>query len=109
MIEEKDRCKERVYRGSWPRPERCARRNGHGPDGGYCKQHNPAAEAARKAESSRRYKEKRISDRKMNFVWAGGNILKDALEKYANGDCSCELHGETARKALEEWRKHIES
>lgn len=42
------RCCENVYsRERWGRFYQCTRPRGHGPDGAYCKQHDPAAKLKR--------------------------------------------------------------
>ena len=55
-----NRCAEAV-RGddAWYGTQQCARKRGHGPDGAYCKQHDPDAVAARRAESDAKYKAER--------------------------------------------------
>lgn len=55
------RCCERVYRSGAALSHQCARANGHGPGGAYCKHHDPdraqarqeARHAAGKAQSDR--------------------------------------------------------
>jgi hypothetical protein len=43
------RCAERVYGGdAWSGAKQCSRKNGHGPDGAFCKQHDPEALAAKR-------------------------------------------------------------
>lgn len=42
----------------WPRYHQCDRKRGFGPDGLYCKQHDPAVAEARRKEADRRAEEK---------------------------------------------------
>lgn len=53
------RCCEAVWSNErWSRETQCARKCGHGPDGAYCKQHDPAAKAAREAKQKAEYEAK---------------------------------------------------
>ena len=50
------RCCEEVWSNErWPRATQCSRKRGHGPDGAYCKQHDPEAVKARQAASDAKY------------------------------------------------------
>lgn len=51
-------CSEVWGRERWPRCYQCHKKRGHGPDGAYCKQHDPAVEKARKAAADQRDKDK---------------------------------------------------
>ena len=43
------RCADRVYSSdAWSGTKQCSRKNGHGPDGAFCKQHDPVALAAKR-------------------------------------------------------------
>jgi hypothetical protein len=43
------RCADTVSSGSiWHGSKQCSRKNGHGPDGAFCKQHDPQALAAKR-------------------------------------------------------------
>jgi len=77
------RCCERVFgdRSSPPGGHQCQRPRGHGPDGAYCKQHDPDAVKARNAASTARYNEKRNRER---YQWYGREFF-DALVKIAEG------------------------
>lgn len=45
-----NRCCEQVSASlRWHIPSQCSRKNGHGPDGAYCYQHNPEKVAAKRA------------------------------------------------------------
>ena len=51
------RCAEKVYSGSiWVGSNQCSRKNGHGPSGAFCKQHDPYTLAAKRVanEAARR-------------------------------------------------------
>jgi hypothetical protein len=65
-------CCEKVYHEHLRRFFQCSRKRGHGPDGEYCRTHNPQNVAARKKASSEKYaremKLKRIE-------WAGPKFL----------------------------------
>jgi hypothetical protein len=52
--EDKMRCITEVYEGIG-RAHQCPRKRGHGPDGLYCKQHDPEAVKVRQEASSARY------------------------------------------------------
>jgi hypothetical protein len=49
------RCCERVHSHGSHISSQCARKGGHGPDGTYCKQHNPVAVRLRQAQSAYKY------------------------------------------------------
>lgn len=86
------------YENGWPRNHQCNRKRGHGPDGEYCKQHDPAAVAERN----------RASHEKHDAAWqirrkeiAGPRMFK-IIEQIANGhNDACSL----AREFLEGFRK----
>ena len=77
------RCCAVVYEreSRWPRPYQCQKARGHGPDGAYCKQHDPAAKEARRAASNARYREKYNRER---YQWYGREFF-DVLKKIADG------------------------
>lgn len=53
------RCAYEVWeKGRAPTAHQCQRKNGHGPEGLFCKLHDPAAIDARQEEAMRRYREK---------------------------------------------------
>ena len=59
--EDKSRCAVSVTpneRGGFVHSHQCRRPRGHGPGGLYCKQHEPAAERARRDAASKRYQAK---------------------------------------------------
>lgn len=64
------RCCEEVtrYIGNWPHSGQCARKRGYGPDGAYCKQHDPEAATKRRAEVDER---EAARWRKQRLEWAG--------------------------------------
>ena len=48
-------CKGVVSReGGWTHEYQCTRKRGYGPDGAYCKQHDPEAAKERRAEADKR-------------------------------------------------------
>lgn len=55
------RCAYEVWRtvGRTSMAGQCDRPRGHGPDGLYCKQHDPEAERKRREASNKKYEEKR--------------------------------------------------
>ena len=69
------------YVGRWPKQNQCNRKRGHGPDEAYCKQHDPAAKAARDAllaaKANERHQQWRIE-------MAGKRFLV-VLRQIANG------------------------
>jgi hypothetical protein len=81
--EDPTRCAELVWTNDrWPTCNQCTRKRGHGPDGLYCKQHDPAAVQARREEASRAYQEK--MDRQ-NRPFRERVHFRRALEDIANG------------------------
>jgi hypothetical protein len=76
----------------------CNRKRGHGPDGLYCKQHDPAVVAARNAERSKAYEakwEKQMRPHRMREVY------EKALQDIANGHNAPMAR---AREALEQFK-----
>ena len=59
----------------------CARKRGHGPDGEYCKQHDPAAVKARKEKSEAEWRAKFNKER---VKYYGATFLK-VLQEIADG------------------------
>ena len=59
----------------------CQRQRGHGPDGLYCKQHDPAAQKARDAAATERH---HADMKKLRFGWVGVPLAR-ALFEIANG------------------------
>ena len=57
-----DLCCSRVSHGF--RSDQCARKNGQGPDGAYCKQHDPAAKAARRAALDEKWEKETARNRR---------------------------------------------
>ena len=76
------RCCVKVRDGSsrWPHYYQCSRKNGHGPDGAYCKQHVPDVVAKRDEERRER---ELARYRKQQMEWAGPrwfNVLKQIAD-----------------------------
>ena len=81
------RCCEEIADTStkWTRYRQCSRKNGHGPDGAYCKTHDPAVKAAREAETRARQDEKYKADvRQRSIGWKGRQMIA-ALKAIENG------------------------
>jgi len=76
------RCCEQVHDGRRGGLfHQCERPRGHGPDGAYCKQHDPAAVKARADAATARYNSKFNQER---YQWHGKTFV-DALVLIANG------------------------
>jgi hypothetical protein len=76
------RCCARVWSSErFSRAHQCQRKRGHGPDGAYCKQHDPAALEARKKATEARYNERFNEER---YQWHGREFF-NALVKIAEG------------------------
>ncbi len=88
-----ERCQHEVtfYQSNWPNHKQCDRK--HLPGSQFCKQHDPAAIAARRAESDKRgeiaWLKRRKEFRAEQFF--------DALKRIADGDNNPR---ETAREAI---------
>jgi hypothetical protein len=75
-----DRCAHEVYDGMTRIFSQCARKRGHGPEGAFCKQHDPDMVKARNQKSADDYREKR---RREALRQSGTYIA--ALRKIADG------------------------
>lgn len=76
------RCCEEVYeQGRGMMTHQCARKAKHGPDGAYCKQHDPAAVKAREDLASAKYAAQRRAERPR---WYAKKML-EALKLIADG------------------------
>ncbi len=53
------KCCARVLGGAYSGSTQCVRKNGHGPDGAYCKQHDPDARKAKNAERDAKWQAER--------------------------------------------------
>ena len=78
-----DRCSKAVrYGGAWGGSKQCTRKNGHGPHGAYCKQHDPIAVRAKSAAESAKLRAKWAEDsRNREFE----TNCKDAVRQIAAG------------------------
>ena len=86
-------CIEEVAgRESWPSYRQCTRKRGHGPDGLYCKQHQPDAVESRGREATKRYEEQRWRE---NRPARQRDAYRAALEDIAAG------HNDPRERALE--------
>lgn len=94
------RCCEKVFgdRTSPPGGYQCLRPRGHGPDGAYCKQHDPAAVKARQAASTAKYNAQMNQER---YGWHGRSFY-NVLVQIAEG------HNDArglAQEAIDEFKK----
>ena len=57
LAEDKDRCVESIWHNHSPGGygDQCSRKRGYGPNGEFCKQHDPGAIAKKKADCERRW------------------------------------------------------
>lgn len=78
-----NRCCEEVtfYIGSWPHNKQCSRKRGHGPEGAYCKQHNPETQKIRRDASYAKW----LEGHKREMVKMYGPTFLKALELIAEG------------------------
>ena len=74
-------CAEVSANERWPRYHQCSKRRGHGADGAYCKQHDPAVAKARADAADARGKAKWNAGRYEIY----GRTFFDALLKIAEG------------------------
>jgi hypothetical protein len=65
----------------WPTFHQCSRKRGHGPDGAYCKQHDPDVVKARDAANTSKAHAKWNNERYQTH----GRTFYTALEKIAAG------------------------
>lgn len=66
-------CEDVREEGRWPAYNQCARKPGYGPDGLYCKQHDPAEVERRDQERDKKYREQQERERPK---WYGAEMLK---------------------------------
>lgn len=74
-------CEEVWTRERWARHHQCSKKRGYGPDGAYCKQHDPATVKARSDAVDARYREKWNKGRYEIY----GRTFFDVLLKIAEG------------------------
>lgn len=74
-------CEEISTNERWPKRHQCSRKRGHGPDGAYCKQHDPDAVKSRQSAADAKARAKWNEER----YKIHGKTFFDALEKIANG------------------------
>lgn len=67
--------------GGWTYFGQCAKKRGYGPDGAYCKTHDPATVAARQEKANASYKAKSNAER---YSWHG-RAFYNALKQIAEG------------------------
>lgn len=75
--------------GRWPGFHQCRRKNGHGPHGAWCKQHDPVAVKAKREERQReeqaKWDKKQRERKQANDDARLRPIFEAALQKIANG------------------------
>lgn len=87
-----------VREGRWTRFQQCSKKRGHGPDGAYCKQHDPAAVKARQDQAMAKYKDQTNEHR---YGWNGKKFYA-VLEEIAAG------HNDArglAQKTIDDFKK----
>lgn len=93
------RCCESIYGALGSHGgHQCNRPRGHGPNGAYCKQHDPEAVKARRDAATAKYNAQLNEER---YKWHGRTFF-DALSKIADG------HNDArglAQKAIDEFKK----
>lgn len=67
--------------GNWTRFSQCTRKCGHGPDGAFCKTHDPVAVERRRDKSTAAWKAKWNAER----YQLHGETFFNALQKIADG------------------------
>jgi hypothetical protein len=79
-------CKEVIDTSTrWTRWHQCGRKNGHGPEGAYCKQHSPDVEAARNKATQERQHQAFLEESRKQFLGYGGKFLIVALKAIEDG------------------------
>ena len=80
------RCAVSVYGSeSFSHGHQCTRPRGHGPNGEYCKQHDPAKEEARKAKWRAEFEAKQARWDRVDQINEALKACKVAIEKIADG------------------------
>lgn len=80
--EDKTRCIKAVHGGErWPSFHQCRRKRGYGPDGLYCKIHDPEAVKKRESESIERWEHKLKVKSDMGLIGSSTADLIAELEK----------------------------
>jgi hypothetical protein len=83
----------------WPKYHQCSRKRGFGPDGLYCKQHDPAAEKERRQTSAERWGKEQ---RKRMAPYRRVDIARRALLAIAEGVNDARAAAAEALKQMEE-------
>lgn len=78
-------CKAVHHDYSWAGPKQCQRKNGHGPDGAYCKQHDPDAVRQRHDEQARKWREASLAQDRRNALGHYGKRIIAALKAIEAG------------------------
>lgn len=65
--------------GRWPSFHQCRRANGHGPEGLYCKAHNPEAVAQRDKERTEKWERERKAEAPKWFAHSMFALLKESV------------------------------
>lgn len=85
VAEDPKRCVKSLMDRWHPGGYQCTRPRGHGPDGCYCKQHDPAAVAARTVVRDAAYSAKLAADNLRRQKAEAGAKALDALKQIADG------------------------
>lgn len=84
--EDPTRCIEKVWSGSMLSGHvQCSRKRGHGPDGLYCKQHDPAAKKARQQKQDAKWEAGRKVQARIAKQARAGAPFYRALKQIADG------------------------
>lgn len=78
----------------------CSRKRGFGPDGAYCRQHDPDAVKKRQSEAQEKW-DKQMRARR--YEWHGKRFY-DALKVIADGHNDARGHAQDIIKAFDEGR-----
>lgn len=98
--EDPKRCIHTIFdRYGSPGGHQCAKPRGHGPDGQYCKVHNPEAVKARQDKSMQAYREKMEAEMR---PYRRAAAMREALQAIADGHNNPR---ELADETLKEWFK----
>ena len=78
-----NKCAENVRaEGSWPQYNQCTHKNGHGPEGAWCKMHDPVARKAKQAARDAKWRSDWDREKALNNANAA---LVPALRAIADG------------------------
>lgn len=80
-------CCERVtvYDNGWPRSHQCKRKNGHGPDGAYCKTHSPETVAEKQKARQEKWDMEMEAFRLRSKLQANASAMLGIIRQIAKG------------------------